>query len=141
MSDIMRGVLCMPPSLWTDDPIEIAQRHSIYCEAWKKIERLQQERDTYKSIADDYLSERQEMRNLFPACLDEFGPSLLDAMRQELERLQAALNAANSRFHAMNSPTGREIELQAENQRLQAIVDRLPKDADGDILDTHARYW
>jgi len=26
-------------------------------------------------------------------------------------------------------------------ERLQAIVDRLPKDADGDILDTHARYW
>lgn len=31
----------------------------------------------------------------------------------EIGRLQSELDAANDRFHAMNSPTGREIELQA----------------------------
>ena len=41
MSEIMRGVLNMPPSLWRDDPIEQAQRHAIYKKAWKEIERLQ----------------------------------------------------------------------------------------------------
>jgi len=56
----------------------------------------------------------------------------------ELERLQAALNAANDRFHAMNSPTGREIELQAENQRLRELLNTLCPDVGfGEVFDDY----
>jgi len=41
MSEIMRAVLNMPPELWSDDPIDVAQRHSIYKSAWREIDRLQ----------------------------------------------------------------------------------------------------
>ena len=50
-----------------------------------QIEMLKLDRNMHRSINEEYLAERQEMRNLFPACLDEFGPSLLGAMKQELE--------------------------------------------------------
>ena len=43
MSEIMRGVLRMPPELWTDSPLDVRQRHSVYVEAADKIERLQSE--------------------------------------------------------------------------------------------------
>jgi hypothetical protein len=45
MSEILRGVLNMPPELWSDQPIEVAQRHSIYKSAWREIDRLTRERD------------------------------------------------------------------------------------------------
>jgi len=58
----------------------------------------------------------------------------------ELEWLQAELDAANDRFHAMNSPTGREIELQAENQRLQAIVDGMEEKTRREVDEFNAGY-
>lgn len=54
-------------------------------EAIKEIERLTRERDCYWSIADTYLTERQEMRNLLPECLEEFGPDLLTALKNALK--------------------------------------------------------
>jgi len=57
---------------------------------------------------------------------------------EELERLQAALNAANDRFHAMATPTGREIELQAENQRLRELLNTLRPDVGfGEVFDDY----
>ena len=39
MSDIMlHGVLQMPPELWSDSPIDVAQRHARYLEASARIE-------------------------------------------------------------------------------------------------------
>lgn len=44
MSDVMlHGVLNMPPNLWCDSPIDIAQRHSRYKEASQRIEQLERE--------------------------------------------------------------------------------------------------
>lgn len=39
----------------------------------------------------------------------------------EIERLRAALDAANDRFARLNSPTGREIELRIALQRIERI--------------------
>jgi hypothetical protein len=57
MSEIMRGVLNMPPHCWANDAIDIAQRHGIYVQAGKKIdaleleiERLRAERDALAKI-------------------------------------------------------------------------------------------
>jgi len=107
-------------------------------------------------------------RRLLTHCGDDYCEPCLKCcmlMREaaeEIERLQSELDAANTRFTEMNTPTGREIELQeiaerlqsrlheatkagtpyaadrdamnslvVENQRLQAIVDRLPTTAEG----------
>lgn len=44
MSDVMlHGVLNMPPNLWCDSPIDIAQRHSHYKQASQRIEQLERE--------------------------------------------------------------------------------------------------
>ena len=40
MSTIMLGVLRMPPGCWGSGPIDVAQRHAIYCEAADEIEKL-----------------------------------------------------------------------------------------------------
>jgi hypothetical protein len=39
MSDTMlQGVLCMPPELWRDDPLDQQQRYSRYLQASRRIE-------------------------------------------------------------------------------------------------------
>jgi hypothetical protein len=44
MSNVMlHGVLNMPPNLWCDSPIDIAQRHSHYKQASQRIEQLERE--------------------------------------------------------------------------------------------------
>lgn len=43
MSDIMLGVLRMPPECWDSGSIDAAQRHAIYCEAADEIEKLKQQ--------------------------------------------------------------------------------------------------
>lgn len=62
MSDVMlHGVLNMPPNLWCDSPIDIAQRHSHYKQASQRIDQLERElaemtkqRDHYKTACDQY---------------------------------------------------------------------------------------
>jgi hypothetical protein len=62
MSDLMlHGVLNMPPNLWCDSPIDIAQRHSHYKEASQRIGQLERkladmtkQRDHYKKACDQY---------------------------------------------------------------------------------------
>lgn len=42
MSDVMlHGVLLMPSELWSDDPIDVAQRRSRYVEASARIRELE----------------------------------------------------------------------------------------------------
>jgi Mg2+ and Co2+ transporter CorA len=44
MSDLMtHGVLRMPPDMWRDDPLDIAQRHSRYVAASDRIYELERE--------------------------------------------------------------------------------------------------
>ena len=39
MSDVMlQGVLCMPPELWRDDPLDVYQRYQRYLQASRRIE-------------------------------------------------------------------------------------------------------
>lgn len=52
MSEIMRGVLRMPPELWGDDPLSVAQRHWIYIEAADTIDRQQAEIAAIKAECD-----------------------------------------------------------------------------------------
>jgi hypothetical protein len=94
-----------------------------------EIERLTQERDAARI-------DRDELRKV------------RDIWFEEAERLYADLDAANNRFHRMNSPTGREIELQAELQRLQAIVRELHRtcgmemsDGDQGPSETCCKMW
>ena len=46
-----------------------------------EIERLTKERDLYKTEFNAMLAERQQIRDLFPACLDEWGLDLMDAIK------------------------------------------------------------
>lgn len=39
---------------------------------------------------DDYHNERQQMRDLLPECLEEYGPDLVGALRNAMQRLAAA---------------------------------------------------
>ena len=63
MSDVMlHGVLNMPPNLWSDSPIDIAQRHGRYIEASKRIRELENELsearkqcDTLVEAANEYM--------------------------------------------------------------------------------------
>ena len=53
MSDVMlHGVLNMPPNLWCDSPIDIAQRHSHYKQASQRIEQLERELAKVKKQRD-----------------------------------------------------------------------------------------
>lgn len=50
-----------------------------------------------------------------------YGQGSIDAyvaQCEEIEQLRKALDESNTRFHEMNTPTGREIELKQEVQRL-----------------------
>jgi len=69
MSDVMlHGVLNMPPDLWCDSPIDIAQRHSRYKEASQRIEQLELELlETQKDLSfrrDLYALQEQRLNQL-----------------------------------------------------------------------------
>lgn len=55
MSEITRGVLRMPPELWGDDPLSVAQRHARYVEAADTIDRLQAECDALRAAAQQVM--------------------------------------------------------------------------------------
>lgn len=42
MSEILHGVLNMPPELWCNDEVSILQRYSCYLDASRSIEELEQ---------------------------------------------------------------------------------------------------
>lgn len=70
MSDSMlHSILQMPPELWSNDPIDIAQRHGRYLEASKRIIELERERDEARRECNEAqdgwsraLDERDEAR-------------------------------------------------------------------------------
>jgi len=131
------------------DPLEEDVRYCESC-AIDEIERLQEEiaclRPTGRSaVYDDYVATVQLVTEFHRHGSLE---ARVRALSEDRQRLRTELDAANTRFAEMNTPTGREIELQVEVGRLQAmatketercmeieaIVDWLPKDAEGNAV-------
>lgn len=69
MSDSMlHGILQMPPNLWSNDAIDIAQRHGRYLEASKRIIELERERDEAREdLSRVDAARRQEYGEAFDA--------------------------------------------------------------------------
>ena len=89
----------MPVELTNFEIADLRQRAEINGDvlaAWAadEIDRLTRERDTY-------LAERQQMRDALPACMEENGPTLLEAierMCRELEEAKAVLAQIRQSF-------------------------------------------
>lgn len=79
MSDAMlHGILQMPPELWSNDAIDIAQRYGRYLDASKRIIELERERDEarmkWREAWDGWneaLEERNEARKGWSKALEE----------------------------------------------------------------------
>jgi len=84
---MLHGILQMPPELWTNDAIDIAQRHGRYLEASKRIIELERERDEARRERDSALKERDAVWNSWSKALDE--------AREELTRVRKDLVASN----------------------------------------------
>jgi len=80
--------------------------------AQAEIERLTKVLDNWKAVGDA----------IMVAATGKPGPLSDSDVVGEIERLKSELDAANQRFAEMNTPTGREIEL-------QAIVDAVRSEA------------
>ena len=80
MSEVMRGVLLMPPRMWCDSPLDVQQRHSIYVGAARKIDEL--EAEVEKANAD-LVAYRAEAN-----ALEEVVRRLNDEYRAEIEMLR-----------------------------------------------------
>ena len=52
-------------------------------------QRLTIENERLRAECSLYLQERQAIRDLFPACLDEYGPTLLEAVKLFIEKEDA----------------------------------------------------
>lgn len=50
MSDMLHGVLCMPPELWTGTELDKAQRYSRYLQASRRIEDDEREIERLRLI-------------------------------------------------------------------------------------------
>lgn len=68
---MLHSILQMPPELWSNDPIDIAQRHGRYLEASKRIIELERQldlalksREAVWNSWNDALEERDEARRL-----------------------------------------------------------------------------
>jgi hypothetical protein len=55
---MLHGVLNMSPELWSDSPIDIAQRHARYVEASKRILELEEDAANQRRLADLALAHR-----------------------------------------------------------------------------------
>jgi len=53
------------------------------------VEKAKAEIQRLRSECALYLQERQAIRDLFPACLDEYGPTLLEAVKLFIEKEDA----------------------------------------------------
>ena len=66
MSDVMlHGVLNMPPDLWCDSPIDVAQRHGRYVEASKRIKELELELSEMRERCEKLQKERDILARAF----------------------------------------------------------------------------
>lgn len=97
MSDVMlHGVLNMPPNLWCDSPIDIAQRHSRYKEASQRIEQLERE---LTEAREDAANQRR---------LADMALAHRDVIIAERDTLEEALHSISSEtFKNLGTPEKR----------------------------------
>ena len=69
------------------------------------------------------------LKRLGVAKRNGLGTDFCDEAIAEIERLRAELDAANNRFAAMSTPTGREIELQLRLAAAEACAEYWKHDA------------
>ena len=137
---------------------------------WRdEVFRLLDEIERLTRVSNAYIAERQEIRGLLPACLEEFGPGVLEGVHETVAEVERLKSLFGNRFHldavcgSCGGPLDAERdaiccrctdgdiadmearqwkELTAECERLQANVDRLPRDAEGNpifLLDVRYR--
>lgn len=71
MSDTMLHIILqMLPELWTNDAIDIAQRHGRYLEASKRIAQLKRERDEARRERDEARMELAETISCIEQAID-----------------------------------------------------------------------
>jgi hypothetical protein len=58
MSEIMEGVLRMPPDLWSGDALDVMQRHACYVQAADEITRLRAEVEAANQSYGDLFNKR-----------------------------------------------------------------------------------
>lgn len=93
MSDTMlHGILQMPPRLWSNDAIDIAQRHGRYLEASERIMELERERDEARrelDLVSDKLckSESAYLKN----------EEIIDGLKNEIEHTETFFREKLSR--------------------------------------------
>jgi hypothetical protein len=88
MSDLMLlGVLNMPSTLWTGEPIDVAQRHSRYLQAAERIEsdgkhiaELEQQNTELKANNEAL---RESFNNLLNDCINFDGGKLTDSILKQ----------------------------------------------------------
>jgi len=75
---------------------------------------------------------RIQLESVDPALAEEFpfGCDTVEHLARALLAARTALDEANTRFHEMNSPTGREIELGQQVRKLRAENRRLHEELD-----------
>jgi small-conductance mechanosensitive channel len=124
MSDAMlHGILQMPPELWSNDQIDILQRHGRYLEAFKRIMELERERDEARRERDEALkecvlaqvgwSEALKQRDEARRERDEFRKNSL-ALVEELKK--SVIRLAKERDEALESLSNVRRELVASNR-------------------------
>jgi hypothetical protein len=106
MSEVMRGVLLMPPSLWSGEPLDVQQRHSVYRAAAARIDALEAEVEMLRAALaqqaepvawmvtnddgqDAYVTADMELHDLRQACRE--GWRYAAELEDERKRLTAAL--------------------------------------------------
>lgn len=132
-----------------DDVKRIESQHSAlhadYCETVKVVAAYSDGNPTLESRVRALAAEVEQLRaNCNPQCpgcemrpCNENGNAVLwcdecvGEVHAENERLRAELDAANTRFSEMNTPTGREIELAAEVKRLRKAIAPFTRVASG----------
>ena len=83
MSDVMlHGVLNMPPNLWCDSPIDIAQRHSRYKEASQRIEQLERELAEVTKQRDELAEAIRTHKQTLPFTLVDCDIELYNALKE-----------------------------------------------------------
>jgi hypothetical protein len=105
---MLHGVLNMPPNLWCDSPIDIAQRHSRYKQASQRIEQLERELAAANQIMGE-LCESCGWAMRFPdqPCRCELERELAEA-RKERDMLAKAMIPAMTRAYARGYNHGHE---------------------------------
>jgi FtsZ-binding cell division protein ZapB len=81
--DFHKGLVEKPRQVYRlgVDQAEIDDLREQNTDLRNQVRRLGIQRDLYRTEFNALIAERQQIRDLFPACLDEWGPDLMDAIK------------------------------------------------------------